>query len=193
MRALLAAAAALALAASAQQVELVVCQGCHGMAGEGRPGAGYPPIAGQPVLYLERQLEAYADGRRPSAVMTPVARWLTPRQRQAFARHFAQQPLPAARGTDGGSVERGRVLVEVGDNDRRVQACANCHGPGGRGLAPSGPYLAGLDAEYMVRELRAWREGRRSSDPSGAMAVIARHLGDDDLAAVSRYYATLPR
>jgi cytochrome c553 len=43
---------------------VLLCAGCDGMAGEGRPEAGYPGLRGQPPGYLERQLEAYACGDR---------------------------------------------------------------------------------------------------------------------------------
>jgi cytochrome c553 len=51
------------------------------MAGEGRPAGGYPAIAGQPQAYLERQLEAYADGRRADPVMAPLAKRLSREER----------------------------------------------------------------------------------------------------------------
>lgn len=181
-------AAAACATAAAQRVEVIVCAGCHGLAGEGRPDAGYPPIAGQPSLYLQRQLDAYADGRRASHIMGPVARWLTPQQRAQFAEHFARAAMPRAAAAGDGS-PRGRLLAEVGDHGRRVQACGNCHGPGGRGQPPSGPYLAGLDAGYLRAELKAWKAGKRRTDPSGAMAVIARHLSDADIDALAAHYS----
>ena len=182
-----------ALAGAAPQVpdDPMVCMGCHGRAGEGRVEAGYPPLAGQPPLYLRRQLEAYADGRRTSRVMTPIAKGLTPASRERLAMHFARRPLPpqapverTSRLTEG----RGERLAEVGDESLRVQACANCHGRGGAGQLPTGPRLAGLPAVYIAEELRAWRDGRRRSDPSGSMAVIAKQLAEADVEALARYY-----
>jgi cytochrome c553 len=168
--------------------EIIVCAGCHGMAGEGRPEVGYPPIAGQPRLYLQRQLDAFADGRRQSAIMGPIARWIAPADRERFATHFAQQPMTGFGDASHARSPRGRELAQVGDDALRVQACANCHGPDGHGQAPSGPRLAGLDHRYLRAEMLAWKEGRRDSDPSGAMAVIARHLSLEDIEALSRYY-----
>ena len=75
---------------------LLLCAGCHGNVGEGRAAAGYPPIAGQPAAYLERQLEAYAEGRRTHPVMAPLAKRLTPSERQQLAAHFAALKVPAA-------------------------------------------------------------------------------------------------
>jgi cytochrome c553 len=59
------------------------------MSGEGRPEAGYPRLAGQPERYLVRQLEAYADGRRRSVVMEPLARALSAEERRRLAAEFS--------------------------------------------------------------------------------------------------------
>lgn len=156
------------------------------MAGEGRPRAGYPPIGGQPALYLERQLDAYADGRRESMFMTPIAQRLSAGERRQTARHYAGQAKEPDRVGTGG---RGQALATRGDHKLRVQACDGCHGPGGSGRAPSTPYLAGLERDYLARELRRWRSGERRSDPSGAMNVIARSLADADIDALADYYS----
>lgn len=157
------------------------------MAGEGRPEGGYPRLAGQPQAYLERQLESYADGRRASVVMAPLAKRLSREERQGLAAHFSRlkNDFPEKLSTS----TRGHALATLGDNELRVQACQNCHGPGGTGQPPFGPYLAGLHRDYLEAELRAWRRGARRSDPSGQMGVIARQLTDADIAALAAYYA----
>ena len=160
------------------------------MSGEGRIDAGYPRLAGQPHRYLERQLEAYADGRRKSAVMEPLARSLTAGERRRLAAHFSSRTADAAPG-DSYS-KRGETLAVHGDEALRVQACQNCHGPLGRGQPPSGPALAGLGADYLRAEMAAWRSGARDTDPSGQMPVIARLLTDEDVQALAAYYAGLP-
>lgn len=161
------------------------------MSGEGRPEAGYPRLAAQPAPYLERQLEAYADGRRKSAVMEPLARSLSAAERRSLAAEFSMRtPVETAR--QPSHSQRGETLARIGDAALRVQACQNCHGPLGRGQAPYGPSLAALPAGYLRAELTAWRSGARTSDPSGHMPLIARALNDADVQAVAAYYAGLP-
>ena len=67
----------------------------------------------------------------------------------------------------------------------------------GRSAAASrcraGYYLAGLDRAYLRRELMAWRDGSRRTDPNGAMGIIARHLTVADIDAVAAHYAGLRR
>jgi cytochrome c553 len=170
---------------------VLLCAGCHGMSGEGRPEAGYPRLAAQPAAYLERQLEAYADGRRKSAVMEPLARSLSAEERRRLAREFSAR-TPVETAPVQSHSKRGETLALTGDAALRLQACQNCHGPLGRGQAPYGPSLAALPAGYLRAELAAWRSGARTSDPSGHMPLIARALNDADVQAVAAYYAGLP-
>lgn len=176
--------------AAAQEAGVLLCAGCHGMAGEGRPAGGYPPLAGQPQAYLQRQLDAYADGRRVDVVMGPLAKRLGPQERERMAAHFAglTPPSPESPSPSAGS-PRGRTLATVGDDALRVQACQNCHGPGGSGRAPFNPYLAGLQREYLHAEMLDWKNGTRRTDPSGQMNVIAKHLSEQDIAALAAHYA----
>jgi len=130
--------------------------------------------------------------------MEPIAKGLAPDLRAAVSMYYAQQDAPTATGASTFTApwaERGRVLATSGDLERRVQACVNCHGPGGIGQAPTAPYLAGLDDGYLRATLNAWKEGRRSNDAGQQMAVIAKALSPEDVAAVARYYAgaTSPR
>jgi len=178
-----------ALPAPAQENALLLCAGCHGMNGEGRAAGGYPPIAGQPQAYLERQLAAYADGRREDRVMAPLAKRLAPEERAQLASHFASQQVPSMKEASSRS-DRGRILATLGDNELRVQACQNCHGPGGSARPPYTPYLAGLDREYLRGELLAFRSGARRTDPSGQMNFIAQHLTEQDIAALAAHYGT---
>jgi cytochrome c553 len=178
------------------QVSPVVqtCVPCHGARGEGNPRAGFPRIAAQSQYYLRKQLDSYADGSRQDPVMEPIAKGLSPGLRAAVAAHYAQIDAPAVSGASiftQSWAERGRRLATEGDLSTRVQACANCHGPGGIGAPPGSPYLAGLDDGYIGVALNTWRSGRRRNDDGQQMAVIAKALGTEDIAAVARYYAGL--
>jgi cytochrome c553 len=55
------------------------------------------------------------------------------------------------------------------------------------GEPPAIPYLAGQYAHYIVFTLQMWRQGSRKNSP-GAMAVIAKKLDDQKIAAVAAYY-----
>lgn len=87
---------------------------------------------------------------------------------------------------------RGATLATVGDNAKGVQACANCHGPGGTGSGGVYPYLAGQYAAYLANTLGDWRSGTRTDDPSGQMPLIAKALDAKDIAALAAYYGAQP-
>ena len=181
----------LPLSAVAQPSGVRLCAHCHGDRGEGNTTNTTPRIAGQPQAYLERQLAAFADGRRNSEIMTPVARHLAPEQRIALSAYYSQLRAPAAKPpAESAASARGRALAMRGDHALQVQGCQNCHGPGGTGIGNAIPYLAGLDRSYLEMALGEWKSGSRKTDPSRQMNQIAGKLGDDDIKALAAYYAS---
>ena len=170
---------------------VTACMGCHGPQGEGNPAAGFPRIAGQPAYYLARQMTAFAGDARVNPVMSPIARAMTAQQIRDVSAYYALAEAPAAAASRA-PAERGRVLAVVGDESRRLQACANCHGPAGAGEAPAMPYLAGQHAGYLVAAMAEWKSGVRKTDGSGQMPAIARQLSDQDVAALASFFSAQP-
>jgi cytochrome c553 len=167
------------------------CAGCHGANGEGTPQA--PAIAGQSEQYLLRQLESYADGKRRHEVMTPIAKNLTKEQRASFATLYSRlAPTPQKTSATPARSEIGRILATRGNEAVRVQACENCHGPGGTGQQGLNPHLAGLSSAYLEKALREFRDGTRVTDPSLQMTQIAKNLSDADIKAVAAHYSGQP-
>lgn len=71
----------------------------------------------------------------------------------------------------------------------QLPACVQCHGIDGRGDAQLGsPRLAGLNPEYIVKQLRDFQTHRRQSD---VMAVQAQGLTVDEIDMIAAYYANL--
>jgi len=74
--ALLASASAVAADVAAGRKKAVACVPCHGESGIGTlPNA--PHLAGQPALYLADQMRQFRSGKRPSEVMSVIARPLS--------------------------------------------------------------------------------------------------------------------
>src|SRR3546814_6169758 len=73
--------------------------------------------------------------------------------------------------------------------DRNIPDCVACHGPSGTGVGDAFPPLAGQSAQYLSSQLTAWRQGTRKNDPNDLMGQIARSLTEDELTAVSTYFA----
>jgi cytochrome c553 len=77
------------------------CVQCHGPGGVG-VGAHFPPLAGQPAVYIEAQLKAWQNGSRrndPLQLMQHLSTALSAQDIDAVAAWFAAQPLPAAGAT----------------------------------------------------------------------------------------------
>ena len=78
------------------------CITCHGPGGRGLGGAlsaAFPPIAGQPAVYLERQLRAWKNGQRPAGLdglMGAIGKRLSEAEIVAVSQYFAAQPTLAA-------------------------------------------------------------------------------------------------
>lgn len=172
------------------------CHTCHGINGAGDSSGAFPRLTSQAAWYLYKQLKDYASGQRQNDVMSPIARELTDQQMQDVAIFYAEQsePAPAAASvvTDPLLVQRGGAISAVGLAEKGVAACVNCHGPAGRGLPPSFPYLAGQYGPYVELQFRFWKEGTRRNDPLGVMEHIAKQLADEEIKALAAYFASLP-
>jgi len=163
------------------------CIGCHGLDGLGN-GAGSPRLAGLDAGYLERQLEAYGDGRRAHARMSWIAGKLSIDERRVVSRYYAAMPVPS-RGAAGGQA---LALYHRGDPERGLLACAACHGEQGQGLGPANPPLAGQPPAYLAEQLRLWRIGKRRNDPGNVMLRISQLLTPSEATALAAYSASLP-
>jgi cytochrome c553 len=171
------------------------CFSCHGLQGQGDAGAAFPRLASLDAQYLAKQMADYASGLRPNAVMTPIAQQLDPADHQSVALYYAGLPAQAsvipAAAIDGRLVQWGGILYAQGSADRGIPACANCHGPDGRGLSGLYPSIAGQPAAYVEAQLRLWRNGTRRNDLADLMGGLARRMTDEDIRAASAYVAGL--
>ncbi len=180
------------------------CQTCHGAAGEGLAQAGFPRLAALGAPYLQRQLDAFADGSRVNAVMMPIAQALSVTDRAALSAYYAALPVPTSPATavpavaasDPAGLHKpagvGATLAISGRWADKLPACAQCHGPGGRGVGPDFPALTGQGALYLSNQLMAWKAGTRPPGPMGLMAVVAKKLSDAEVRAVADHFASLP-
>lgn len=69
--------------------------------------------------------------------------------------------------------------------------CANCHGTNGHATAGSAvPGLAGMPREYMLRQLKAFRDGSR---PATVMHQIAKGFSEPQIEQIATYFAAQPK
>ncbi len=96
--------------------------------------------------------------------------------------------LPSGAFADAGS-DLGSKVAQQG-TPQGVAPCMSCHGADGAGIAPAGyPRIAGLDAGYLAKQLKDFRAGQRNNPVMMPMAI---NLTDEEISAVSAYYAGLP-
>jgi cytochrome c553 len=174
----------------------LACTSCHGKEGRAGPDGYYPRLAGKPAGYLYNQLLHFRDGRRHYGLMAGLLDPLSDAYLFDIAQHFAglDLPYPAPQPTFAPPelLQRGRELAMKGDTERRVPACASCHGKALTGVLPNIPGLLGLPRDYLNAQLGAWRTGQRRALAPDCMAEIARRLAPEDLSAVTAWLAAEP-
>ena len=163
------------------------CAQCHNTGPVG--GGAFPRIAGLSAYYLDKQMHDFSSGIRTNAIMTPIAKGLSPAQMADLAAYYAgvAGPFSPLSIGDPTLVKRGEQLAKIGDASKNLQSCDDCHGPDGAGEPPAIPYLAGQYSQYIAAQLKTWQLGSRKSDPN-TMAYIAKRLDDQDVVAVAAYF-----
>ncbi len=188
-----------AQAATTTEVPAVVknvCAACHGMDGNSSIPAN-PSLAGQHAAYIVKQLNNFrtsADGKpalRQNAIMNGMAAPLTPEEITAVAQYYSKQTLKPDVAKDEKLVTEGRKLWRGGDIKKGIPACAGCHGVAGAGLPAQYPTLAGQHPDYIVAQLKQFRDGTRANDPEAVMRMISAKMTDQQMSAVAEYAAGL--
>ena len=77
-------------------------------------------------------------------------------------------------------------------NQRSLAAtCANCHGSDGRTLEGSAiPALAGMPREYLISQMKAFKEGTREAT---VMHQLAKGYSDAQIESIASYFAATKR
>ena len=68
-------------------------------------------------------------------------------------------------------------------------SCFLCHGAEGESASEVFPRLAGQNAEYIAKQLKNFKSGKRKSS---AMANMVTDLSPEDMAALGQFYASRP-
>lgn len=175
--------------------KLGYCLDCHGPSAQGYRGFyPIPRLAGQQPGYLENQLQAFVERRRPNDIMSNVAHVLSPAMIGALAAKFRDfNPKPLG-GAPRQRVAAGKTIFQDGVPDANVAACAACHGPDATGSAQI-PRLAGQLYPYIVGELSNWGRERGQNaakpDTSAIMSPVAHSLTKPQIEAVAAYLSYL--
>lgn len=170
------------------------CVACHGVDGNSVVPA-YPSIAGQNARYLFRQMQLMRDGVRPPGLMVGQLDEHTDAELADLAAYYEAQAPAVGQADPEQALELGEAIYRGGLLNKRVSACTACHAPDGSGNALAGfPRLSGQQPDYMIEQLKAYREGMRKTDTDayeGMMRQNATNLTDGEIAAVAHYLVGL--
>jgi cytochrome c553 len=142
------------------------------------PPAWVYPLVVQPAASVDSTTPRHVPGSR-----------VTYTQARALDRFDVPDWFPHSHPPMPPSVARGQHPA--------AWACAFCHLPDGGGR-PENAALAGLPADYIVRQVEAMRDGTRDlpwrapTRPMDSMRRVAVAVTDTALAEAARYYAGLP-
>jgi cytochrome c553 len=178
---------------SSLEAALADCERCH--AENGRTQPDIPVLAGQKPVYLAAALDAFASGKRQSAVMGAAAARVDPNVMRQLADRYSALPggLDATRDTTAHAARAEDPMVTRivtrGLPERDLPACAKCHAPGRR---PHYPVLAGQKATYLASRLRRWQSEKDVVDARQSrltMPMIARRIPESMIEPLARHFA----
>ncbi len=161
---------------SAGEQKAASCVGCHGVQGKSNNSA-WPNLAAQQATYLANQLSAFKSGARANAMMQAMAANLGDEDMANLAAYFAS--LPAV------GIEGDAALASAGET--KAAMCLGCHGAKAQGNGQF-PRLAGQHPEYLVAQLKSFKEGVRKN---GMMQGIAANLSEEDMRQMAAYLSRL--
>jgi cytochrome c553 len=181
------------------------CFACHGEDGRSLIEA-YPDLAGQDVRYLINQVRDIIAGTRkggldasgnPRAEVMRAALVATDgevRFKDVDLKIIAgwlsmqppAQPLPQAK-------EAPKARIQAGEEVFRRFMCASCHGREGQKPMQGYPYLAAMKRNYVVGQLKDFRDQTRSNRMAPIMANIVKRMTDQEIDLVAEYIAQIER
>ncbi len=188
-----------AAAGSDASVETILrgCSQCHGLDGTGRPSGAFPRLDMLSASYIQRQLQDFAEGKRQSGIMQPIAVELDETERQIIAGYYAAQQSSIAVGPprDTGSelFKLGQSLTEVGVQEDGIPPCVSCHAENAAERHPLYPSLFGQHATQIADQLALFQSGNRCGTPTARiMCVVGQRLSQEQINAVSNYLSGWP-
>lgn len=189
------------------------CAACHGADGNS-PAPNFPKLAGLGEKYLLKQLKdvqawdlAPQDEKamtgRAIVEMTGLLSNMTEQDLQDLAAFYDSQSMQLSgakemkvlvnQGIKVDALPLGQRVYRGGNLETGVAACTGCHSPSGKGNEPAGyPRLSGQHADYIEKQLKDFRAGRRINDGDPmTMRQVAEHMSDAEISAVAQYISGL--
>ncbi len=74
----------------------------------------------------------------------------------------------------------------LASGQQKAAVCSACHGVDGNSINPAWPSLAGQGADYIVKQLQAYKSGSRKN---GLMSPMAANLSEIDMKEIAAYFS----
>ena len=165
--------------------KVITCTACHGANGNSSSDM-IPIISGLDPAYFKRQIENYANGKRPSPEMEPYAKQIQFLGLDQIAAYFAaQKRVPTPIRSPAGAAARGKTVAAQ---------CVICHGPDGKGEAARLiPGIAGQPPGYLVQQMLLFKADTRDpGDPMlAAKKALMKIIPDSQFPDLAAYYSSL--
>ena len=158
------------------------CLACHAADGLAAD-AVTPLVAGLRKKHVLAAMQDYRAGERLHEEMQQVVQGLDDATLDVLAAWYAEQPwIATERPVDSD-------LAKAGSRKARA-SCSSCHRRSGEG-GIGAPRLAGQSVDYLVAASAAYRDGGRTSPAARGKGFVMGDLTDDEILALSHYYASL--
>ncbi|MDP0561084.1 MAG: cytochrome c [Candidatus Endonucleobacter sp. (ex Gigantidas childressi)] len=159
----------------------IICHGAQGIS----VVPNFPSLAGQGAKYLAKQMMDMKEGIRSVPEMTAFVKDMSEEDINKVASFYANLPAPSGV-TESKHVSLGESVYKGGGDNS--PSCQGCHSPEGNGIFLAGyPRLAGLNADYIIKQLTDFKEKRRTNDKDSVMRDVAKKLSTEEIKAVAHY------
>jgi cytochrome c553 len=177
------------------------CVACHGPRGQ-RPIQTYPAIAGQTEKYLLTQMNDIKSGKRIAAKdpatghpytegMQAVMHLLNADDLKKISTYLSKHEPGKPKAIDPPPAA---ADLEAGAATYKKLGCVACHGVEGKKVnVPTYPVLAGLNRDYLVRQMTDMRDGLRVNGQSKLMLGIIKKADDAAIASIATYLSQIDR
>lgn len=158
-----------------------------------------PQLAGQYPQYLFKQVNEFIEKKRAGHEKAALPKDLDEERWKRITLALSQITVntptkPKTGGVDT-AIANGKNIFLNGDSSTGARQCVQCHGPEGRGRSENisiFPILANQNYNYIVAQLKRFRNSERTNDQAFMMRNVAGSLSDNEIESLASYLAYLP-